>query len=51
MALATELLAKLPLERYITHEFRPEQAAEAYVMLDRLAEPALQCVFDFGGAA
>jgi 2-desacetyl-2-hydroxyethyl bacteriochlorophyllide A dehydrogenase len=51
MALATELLAQLPLERYITHEFRPEHAGEAYAMLDRLAEPALQCVFDFGGAA
>ena len=50
-ALATELLLALPLERYITHEFRPEQAAEAYAMLDRLTEPALQCVFDFGGTA
>jgi threonine dehydrogenase-like Zn-dependent dehydrogenase len=49
MALATELLTELPLERYITHEYRPEQAAEAYAMLDNLTEPALQCIFDFGG--
>jgi 2-desacetyl-2-hydroxyethyl bacteriochlorophyllide A dehydrogenase len=50
MALATDLLAELPLERYITHEFVPEEAARAYAMLDSLSEPALQCIFDFGGA-
>jgi 2-desacetyl-2-hydroxyethyl bacteriochlorophyllide A dehydrogenase len=50
MALATELLGEMPLERYITHEFRPEQAPEAYRMLDAMTEPALQCVFNFGGA-
>jgi 2-desacetyl-2-hydroxyethyl bacteriochlorophyllide A dehydrogenase len=50
MALATELLEELPLERYITHEFRPDDAPQAYAMLDGLSEPALQCVFDFGAA-
>jgi hypothetical protein len=49
MALATDLLTELPLEGYITHEFAPDQAAQAYAMLDTLTEPALQCIFDFGG--
>lgn len=50
MALARELLVELPLERYITHELEPQDAARAYAMLDGLDEPALQCVFRFGGA-
>jgi threonine dehydrogenase-like Zn-dependent dehydrogenase len=50
MALAGQLLVELPLERYITHELEPQDAARAYAMLDDLNEPALQCVFRFGGA-
>ena len=45
---ALELLAELPLEEYITHEFAPEEAPAAYELLDGLGEHALQCVFRFG---
>ena len=48
--LASELLAVLPLEDYITHELSPEEAPRAYHMIDRMTEPVLQCVFRFGGA-
>jgi 2-desacetyl-2-hydroxyethyl bacteriochlorophyllide A dehydrogenase len=46
-ALAGDLLAEFPLERYITHEFHPSGAGEAYELLDRLGPDALQCVFRF----
>jgi 2-desacetyl-2-hydroxyethyl bacteriochlorophyllide A dehydrogenase len=49
MAICLELLTELPLERYITHELEPQDAGEAYRMLDSLDQPALQCVFRFGG--
>jgi 2-desacetyl-2-hydroxyethyl bacteriochlorophyllide A dehydrogenase len=46
-ALSLKLLAELPLERYITHEFAPEDASEAYSRLDRREPDVLQCVFTF----
>jgi 2-desacetyl-2-hydroxyethyl bacteriochlorophyllide A dehydrogenase len=51
MALACELLTELPLERYITHELQPHDAALAYGMIDSRDESVLQCVFRFGGAS
>jgi 2-desacetyl-2-hydroxyethyl bacteriochlorophyllide A dehydrogenase len=48
-ALALELLAELPLERYITHEFAPADASEAYARLDSRDPGLLQCVFTFPG--
>jgi hypothetical protein len=51
MALALSLLRELPLERYITHEFSPEKAPDAYAMLDGTAESMLQCVFKFDETA
>jgi 2-desacetyl-2-hydroxyethyl bacteriochlorophyllide A dehydrogenase len=50
-ALSLELLAELPLERYITHEFAPGDAADAYARLDRRDPDVLQCVFAFAQAA
>jgi hypothetical protein len=45
------LLVELPLEGYITHEFGPEAAAEAYARLDRRDPDVLQCVFVFAQPA
>jgi threonine dehydrogenase-like Zn-dependent dehydrogenase len=50
-ALSLELLAELPLERYITHEFAPEAAPDAYARLDRREPDVLQCVFTFAEPA
>jgi 2-desacetyl-2-hydroxyethyl bacteriochlorophyllide A dehydrogenase len=50
-ALSLELLAELPLERYITHEFAPGEAPDAYARLDRRDPDVLQCVFTFTQAA
>jgi 2-desacetyl-2-hydroxyethyl bacteriochlorophyllide A dehydrogenase len=50
-ALSVNLLAELPLERYITHEFAPEHASEAYARLDRREPDVLQCVFTFAEGA
>lgn len=50
-ALSLELLAELPLEQYITHEFAPEGAADAYARLDRRDPDVLQCIFDFAGSS
>ena len=44
-ALSLALLAELPLERYITHEFAPEAAPDAYGRLDRREPDVVQCVF------
>jgi 2-desacetyl-2-hydroxyethyl bacteriochlorophyllide A dehydrogenase len=49
-ALSLALLQELPLERYITHEFTPAEASEAYARLDRRDPDVLQCVFTFEGA-
>jgi 2-desacetyl-2-hydroxyethyl bacteriochlorophyllide A dehydrogenase len=49
-ALSLKLLQELPLERYITHEFAPADAPEAYTRLDRRDPDVLQCVFTFEGA-
>ena len=46
-ALSLELLAELPLEGYITHEFAPEAAPDAYGRLDRREPDVVQCVFTF----
>ncbi len=51
MALACGLLTELPLERYITHELHPQDAALAYGLIDSRDESVLQCVFRFGGAS
>ena len=51
MEVALGLLAELPLEMYITHEFRPEDASDAYTTLDNLANEVVQCVFAFSGGA
>ena len=48
MAVATELLAAMPLEEYITHQFMPESAALAYEFIDHLDEPVVQCIFAYG---
>ena len=50
-ALSLGLLAELPLERYITHEFSPEAAPDAYGRLDRREPDVLQCVFTFAEPA
>jgi threonine dehydrogenase-like Zn-dependent dehydrogenase len=47
--LALDLLAEFPLERYITHEFAPAEASEAYARLDSRDPGVLQCVFTFAG--
>jgi threonine dehydrogenase-like Zn-dependent dehydrogenase len=47
MKLALELITELPLERYVTHEFPPEQASEAYAVLDALDEEVVQCIFAY----
>ena len=43
-------LHQLPLAEYITHEFEPSQAAEAYAMIDERRPDVLQCVFRYAGA-
>jgi 2-desacetyl-2-hydroxyethyl bacteriochlorophyllide A dehydrogenase len=48
MDVALGLLVELPLEEYITHEFAPKQAGEAYEMIDQGAGGALQCIFKHG---
>lgn len=50
-ALSLGLLAELPLERYITHEFAPEAAPDAYGRLDRRDPDVVQCVFTFSEPA
>jgi 2-desacetyl-2-hydroxyethyl bacteriochlorophyllide A dehydrogenase len=47
MELAKYFLPELPLERFISHQFAPEQAADAYASLDDLSDDILQCVFVF----
>jgi 2-desacetyl-2-hydroxyethyl bacteriochlorophyllide A dehydrogenase len=47
MGVALGLLVHLPLEDYITHEFALTQAGEAYEMIDRGVEPAIQCIFTY----
>jgi 2-desacetyl-2-hydroxyethyl bacteriochlorophyllide A dehydrogenase len=50
-ALSLQLLAELPLEGYITHEFAPGDAADAYARLDRRDADVLQCIFTFAESA
>jgi threonine dehydrogenase-like Zn-dependent dehydrogenase len=47
MELALELITQLPLEQYVTHEYPPEQASQAYSALDALDETVVQCVFAY----
>jgi len=47
--LALGLLAELPLEEYITHEFAPSDASRAYGLIDSLSDDVIQCVFTFRG--
>jgi 2-desacetyl-2-hydroxyethyl bacteriochlorophyllide A dehydrogenase len=48
MDVALALLVDLPLEDYITHEFTPAQADEAYEMIDHAAGMPIQCIFRHG---
>jgi 2-desacetyl-2-hydroxyethyl bacteriochlorophyllide A dehydrogenase len=47
MELALKYLQELPLEGYITNEFAPEAASDAYAMLDKAPEDAVQVIFKF----
>ena len=47
MEIALGLLSELPLAEYVTHEFAPSQAPQAYAMIDGRDPDVLQCIFRY----